>query len=149
MEIGMNKRAEKVEVAIEEVKDSSPSGDGASVVLETESTVDGHLHDTTIQVQQEDVPAVAAALLNTDAEGDASGASAAAESAPPAVKCLGAGVVHWVSEDSVRFHLQFDSGQVLPIEMSKEAALALCRGLFQRTNAAAVYDPRTWGTPEA
>lgn len=141
----MNKRAEKVEVAIEEVKDSVPSGDGASVVLETESKVDGHLHDTTIEVQQEDVPAVAVALLNTDSDG----AAAASDDTPPAVKCLGAGVVHWVSADSVRLHLQFDSGQVLPIEMSKDAALALCRGLFQHTGAAAVYDPKTWAAPEA
>ena len=141
----MNKRAEKVEVAIEEVKDSAPSANGASVVLETEAKVDGRLHDTMIEVQQADVPAVAVALLNTDTDG----ATASADDGPPAIKCLGAGVVHWVSESSVRFHLQFDSGQVLPIEMSKDAALALCRGLFQHTGAAAVYDPKTWSSPEA
>jgi len=141
----MNKRAEKVEVSIEEVRDSAPSGDGASVVLDTEATVDGHLHDTTIEVQQEDVPAVAVALLNSDADG----APVSSGDSAPAVKCLGAGVVHWLDAEAVRFHLQFESGQVLPIEMSKDAALALCRGLFRHTGAAAVYDPKTWSGPDA
>ena len=136
----MNKRTEKVEVAIEELKDSAPSGDGSGVVLETESVVDGNRHDTSIEVQQEDVPSVAVALLNTDA-----GIAASDGELPPAVKCLGAGVVHWDNPDSVRFHLQFDSGQVLPIEMSKEAALALCRGLFEHTGAAARFEASQWG----
>jgi hypothetical protein len=140
METPTDKRAEKVEVAIEELKDSAPSDDGAAVVLETEATVDGSLHDTLIEVPQEDVPAVAVALLNTDA-----GVAPADDNAPPAVRCLGAGVVHWLDERTVRIHLQFDSGQVLPVEMSKEAALALCRGLFERTGAATDFDPARWG----
>ena len=126
----MNKRAEKVEVAIEEVKDSAVVGDG--VVLETEAVVNGALHDTSIEVQQEDVPAVAVALLNTE-----TGIALPDQPLPPAVKCLGAGVVHWDDPQHVRFHLQFDSGQVLPIEMTKEAALALCRGLLERSGPAA------------
>ena len=137
-------RAEKVEVAIEELKDSAASEDGSSVVLETESTVDGHLRDTSIEVQQVDVPAVAAALLNTDA-----GVAPADADVPAAVKCLGAGVVHWGSDSTVRLHLQFDSGQVLPIEMSKDAAFALCRGLFEHVGAAAGFDPLTWGVGAA
>ena len=44
----MNKRADKVEVAIEELKDSNVAGDGVGVVLETESVVDGARHDTSI-----------------------------------------------------------------------------------------------------
>ncbi len=136
----MNKRAEKIDVAIEELKDAAPSDDGTSVVLETESTVDGHLHDTTIEVPQEDVPAVAVALLNSDA-----GVAPEGADVPAAVKCLGAGVVHWGSDSMVRLHLQFDSGQVLPIEMSKDAAFALCKGLFEHVGAAAGFDPLTWG----
>jgi len=121
----MNKRAEKVEVAIEELKDSNATGDG--VVLETEAVVDGEHHDTSIEVHQDDVPAVAVALLNTE-----NGISVPGEELPPAIKCLGAGVIHWDDPDHVRFHLQFDSGQVLPIEMTKAAAQALCRGLLER-----------------
>lgn len=128
----MNKRADKVEVAIEELKDSAVVGDGAGVVLETEAVVNGALHDTSIEVQQDDVPAVAVALLNTE-----SGIPGPDQALPPAIKCLGAGVVHWDDPQHVRFHLQFDSGQVLPIEMTKEAALALCRGLLERTGSAA------------
>jgi len=34
--------------------------------------------------------------------------------------------------------------------MSKEAALALCRGLFQQTGAAGSFSPADWGvTPRA
>jgi hypothetical protein len=134
----MNKRLDKVEVAIEELKDSAPSSDGSAVVLETESVVDGNLHDTSIEVPQEDVPAVAVALLNTDG-----GVAVPGVEVPPAIKCLGAGVVHVASSNVVRLHLQFDSGQVLPIEMSKDAALALCRGLLQHTGAAH-FDPSPW-----
>ena len=120
----MNKRAEKVEVAVEELKDSAPTGDNSGVVLETEAVVNGNLHDTAIEVAQEDVPAVAVALLNADG-----GVAAPGAELPPAIKCLGAGVVHARGDDTVRIHLQFDSGQVLPIEMSRAAALALARGL--------------------
>jgi hypothetical protein len=136
----MNERAEAVEVEIEEVRKSAPSDNGSGVVLETEAKVRGELHDTVIEVHQEDVPAVAVALLDTQADVAKIGTDE-----PPAIKVLGAGVVHWTSADAVRFHLQFDSGQVLPIEMSKDAALALCRGLFQHANGASGFTPSEWG----
>ena len=136
----MNKRAEKVEVAIEDLKDANVADDGAGVVLETEATVDGDRHDTSIEVHQEHVPAVAVALLNTE-----SGIAAPGDELPPAIKCLGAGVIHWDDPDHVRFHLQFDSGQVLPIEMTKAAAQALCRGLLDRTALSGV--PASAGVP--
>lgn len=125
----MNVRGEKVEVAVEEVKESSPSTH--SVVLETESRVDGALHDTAIKIRQDDVPAVALALLNTEVAEEGVGAAL-----PDVVKCLGAGVVHGMGGDNVRFHLQFDSGQVLPVEMSRDAALVFARGLFQHVATA-------------
>ena len=127
----MNKRAEKVEVTIEELKDSNVAGDGTGVVLETEAVVDGGRHDASIEVHQDDVPAVAVALLNTE-----NGISVPGEELPPAIRCLGAGVIHWDDPEHVRFHLQFDSGQVLPIEMTKDAAQALCRGLLERAGVA-------------
>lgn len=136
----MNQRASKMEIVVEELKESAASPDGTAVVLETDARVDGELHDAAIQVPNRDVPAVAVALLNTDGA-----AAGTADGLPPAVRCLGAGVVHWLSESNVRLHLQFESGQVLPIEMSKEAALALCRGLFHHAGAATSFDPLTWG----
>ena len=139
----MNKRAEKVELAIEELKDSNLADDGAGVVLETEATVDGDRHDTSIEVHQDDVPAVAVALLNTE-----SGIAAPGDELPPAIKCLGAGVIHWDDPDHVRFHLQFDSGQVLPIEMTKAAAQALCRGLLDRTAASPSPMPTRGPVPD-
>jgi len=57
----MNKRADKVEVAIEELKDSNVAGDKAGVVLETKAVVDGARRDTSIEVHENDVPAVARA----------------------------------------------------------------------------------------
>lgn len=122
-----------VEVSIEEVKDAAPGAEAGSVVLQTESRVDGELRDTTIEVQEDDISAVAVALLNAD--GDASGGSSTA-GLPPAMRCLAAGVVHIGEPDQVRVHLQFDSGQVLPIEMSLDAAVALCRGLMSHTGLA-------------
>jgi len=118
-------------VAIEELTDSNVAGDGAGVVLETKAVVDGARHDTSIEVHEDDVPAVAVALLNTE-----NGISVPGEELPPAIRCLGAGAIHWDDPERVRFHLQFDSGQVLPIEMSKDAALALCRGLLERAGDA-------------
>ena len=136
----MNQRAGKVEVTIEELKDSWPSDDGSGVVLDTEALVDGQRHDTQVEVQQEDLSAVAVALLNPDASAGPADAALA-----PAMRCLGAGVVHHVDPGSVRVHLQFDSGQVLPVEMSTDAALVLCRGLFVQTGAASGFDPVQWG----
>jgi len=50
---------------------------------------------------------------------------------PAAVQCLAVGVVHAAGTGQVRLHLQFDSGQVLPIEMSRDAASALARALTE------------------
>jgi hypothetical protein len=121
----MDKQAEKIEVAVEELKDAAAKGD--AVKLETESVVDGRLHDTSIEVQRVDIPAVATALLNAD------GVASAGDPLPPAVKCLGAGVVEATDVKHVRVHLQFESGQILPIELTHAAAVALCRGILRRT----------------
>jgi len=123
----MDKQPNKVEVAVDELKDAAASG--GAVKLETEARVDGRLHDTSIEVQQDDVPAVATALLNAD------GPAHAADPLPAAVKCLGAGVVEAIDVKHIRVHLQFESGQVLPIEMTHAAALALCRGILRRAGA--------------
>ena len=120
----MSKQPNKVEIEVDEVKDAASNGN--AVKLETEARVDGQLHDTSIEVQQADVPAVATALLNADGPGST------ADPLPPAVKCLGAGVVEAIDVKHVRVHLQFESGQVLPIEMTHAAALALCRGILRR-----------------
>ena len=124
----MNTADEKVQVTVEDVKNSA-SGD-ASVVIETESRVNGKLRETSIEVREVDAPAVAVALLNPDTDPDDSPSDL---DFPAAVRCLGAGVVHVASDGHVRVHLQFESGQVLPIEMSHAAAMALCRGLGEHT----------------
>jgi hypothetical protein len=122
--------AEKVEVIVEEVKESMPSSNAgdSSVVIETEAVVDGSLRDASIEVREVDAPAMAAALLNADA-----GAVPAAADLPIAVQCMAAGVVHAASDGRVRLHLQFESGQVLPIEMPHDAAAALARTLAMHT----------------
>ncbi|MBC8056143.1 MAG: hypothetical protein H7Y61_06150 [Rhizobiales bacterium] len=124
----MNQRADKVEVTVEEVKDSAPSEQPGrpSVVIETEATVDGEVRDTSIEVRDADAPAVAAALLNAD-----TGRAPASADLPIAVQCLAAGVMPAANPGQVRLHLQFESGQVLPIEMSHDAAMALSRALIQ------------------
>ena len=129
--------ADKVKVSVEEVKESSLGPGGASVVVETESLVDGELRDTSIEVREADAPAVAVALLNTDV-----GASNPPHDGdlPAAVQCLAVGVVHAAGAGRVRLHLQFESGQVLPVEMSLAAALALQCGLSEYTGAPAVQN---------
>ena len=130
----MNQCADKVEVSIEEVKDSAPGSTAhePSVVIETESTVDGTVRSTSIEVRDADAPAVAAALLNAEvAKPTASG------DLPVAVQCLAAGVVHAANPGRVRLHLQFESGQVLPIEMALDAAIALSQALAAHVSAGA------------
>ena len=128
----MDQQTDKVEVTVEEVKDSAPglaSGE-PSVVVETESTVDGESRQTSIEVLETDAPAMAAALLNAEV----SEATLDAD-LPVAVRCLAAGVVHAANPGQVRLHLQFESGQVLPIEMSQDAARALSRALAEHVGA--------------
>ena len=122
--------ADQVKVSVEVVKESNPGADGTSVVVETESIVDGELCDTSIEVREADAPAVAVALLNTEA--GAAGPTGP-DDLPDAVQCLAAGVVHGAQAGRVRLHLQFESGQVLPVEMSHAAAVALCHGLGEHT----------------
>ncbi len=126
--------ADKVIVSVEQVKESSPGADGTSVVVETESIVDGELRETSIEVREADAPAVAVALLNSEA---GAAKPPGADDLPDAVQCLAAGVVHGAQAGRVRMHLQFESGQVLPVEMSHVAAMALCQGLVRHTGAAA------------
>ena len=120
----------KVEVTIEEVKEASPSASASApgVVLETEAIVDGKLCETSIEVRDGDAPIVAAALLNVEVP-----PAPSADDLPVALKCLAAGVVHAATAGQVRLHLQFESGQVLPIEMSHAAAAALSRALNEHT----------------
>jgi hypothetical protein len=126
----MNQRSQKVEVTVEEVRESAArqtTGD-PSVVIQTESTVDGELRDTSIEVRDADAPAVAAALLNADVARPTRPAEL-----PVAVQCLAVGLVHGAAAGQVRLHLQFESGQVLPIEMSLDAASALSRALEEHS----------------
>ena len=138
----MNQQVGKVEVAVEEVKDSAPGSVAgeATVVIETESTVDGERRETSIEVRDVDAPAVVAALLT----GEVADSPASAD-LPVAVQCLAAGVVHSASEGQVRLHLQFESGQVLPIEMSHDAARALSRALGEHVGTGAPTRLRTSG----
>lgn len=119
---------EKVEVAVEELKDSNAAAAGDGVVLHTEAVVNGELRDTSIEVNEVDAPAMVVALLNGETP------DGSAPDLPEAVRCLAVGVVHSASDGYVRLHLQFESGQVLPVEMSHAAAEALSRNLAKHNN---------------
>ena len=121
----MDTLGEKVEVAIEELRDSNPAASGDGVVLHTEAVVNGELRDTSIEVNEVDAPAMVVALLNGDKP------DGSAPDLPEAVRCLAIGLVHSASDGHVRLHLQLDSGQVLPVEMSHAAAEALGRRLIE------------------
>jgi hypothetical protein len=126
----MAQQADRIEVTVEEVKESSTRSVAGEpgVVIATESTVDGEVRDALIEVRDADAPAMAAALLNADVV-----VPTAAADLPVAVQCLAVGVMHAASDGQVRLHLQFESGQVLPIEMSHAAAVALSRALSEHT----------------
>ena len=140
----MNEQARKIEVIVEDVGDSAPGSVAGepSIVIETGSRVDGELRGTSIEVRESDAPAVAAALLNADVE-----QPIANSDLPVAVQCLAVGVVHTGREGQVRLHLQLDSGQVLPIEMSHDAARALSRALSEHVNTGAPTDFEALGRP--
>ena len=140
----MNQQVDKVEVGVEEVKDSTPGSVAgeASVVIETESTVDGERRETSIEVRDADAPAVVVALLNGEVAD-----SPAPGDLPVAVQCLAVGVVHSASQGQVRLHLQFESGQVLPVEMSHDAARALARALGEHVGVGAPKGLRSSGRP--
>ncbi len=126
----MKQPVHKVEVTVEDVKESTASSTAgsASVVIQTESKVDGRLRDTSIEVLETDVPTMAAALLNADTAKPTTTADL-----PAAVQCLAVGVMYAAGAGQVRLHLQLDSGQVLPIEMSRDAAIALSHALSEHT----------------
>jgi len=128
-EFAVNKPDEKVEVTVEELKESTAAPDGDGVVLHTDATVDGALRDTSIEVSEADAPAVAVALLGGEMH------DGAAADLPAAVRCLAVGVVHSASAGQVRLHLQLETGQVMPIELSHAAAAALSRGLVEHIGA--------------
>jgi hypothetical protein len=121
---------EKVEVAVEELKDSNLAEARDGVVLHTDAVVNGELRDTSIEVNETDAPAIVVALLNGETP------EGAAPDLPEAVRCLAIGAVHAASDGHVRLHLQLESGQVVPVELSHAAAEALARSLDERTGSA-------------
>lgn len=129
-------REDTVEVAVEELKESRVADDNAAVQLDTTALVNGERHPTTIEVAQEDLPAIAVALLNPSTpDAPAPAPAPVPDALPVALWCLAAGVIEDASKKGVRIHLQFESGQVLPVEMSIDAARALVRGMTLHLNA--------------
>jgi hypothetical protein len=121
---------EKVEVAVEELKDSNLAEAGDGVVLHTDAVVNGELRDTSIEVNEADAPAMVVALLNGETP------DGSAPDLPEAVRCLAIGTVHLASDGHVRLHLQLESGKVVPVELSHAAAEALARSLAEHTGTA-------------
>lgn len=72
-------------------------------------------------IQTDLAPAVAVALLAK--------ADRPEESDPPALKCIGAGVVEGEDDTVVRIQFMFDNGTVLPIEVPRDVGVSLSRGL--------------------
>jgi hypothetical protein len=83
---------------------------------------------TNVAIATELAPAVAIALLEKSDQ--APGAP------PPALDCLAAGVASSEDKGKVRVQLLFDSGAVLPVEMSIAAGAALSDSLAKELPAA-------------
>ena len=76
---------------------------------------------TSVAIATELAPAVAIALLDKTEHSPGDPA--------PALDCLAAGAVPSETAGKVRVQLMFENGQVLPVEMSNDAAAALSKGL--------------------
>lgn len=106
------------------------TADGSDLLLEAEGLLKGERRALAIAVKTELAPLVAvtllAALSGTKATGDGSEAAPSQAS----MLCLAAGIVKASDPSLLRMHLQFDSGLVLPVEMPRDSAVALLRGLI-------------------
>jgi hypothetical protein len=108
------------ELVIAAVKDVVPPSDGGAVKMTVEATVDGERSEVEISIATELAPEVAIALLATTAS-----ARAQRDDLPPALEAMAIGVVPSADEDTVRMHMLFQKGSVLPVEVPKPAAEAL------------------------
>lgn len=109
---------------IVEIKKVAPSEDGSAVVLKTDAVLEDQRTELEIAITTNLAPQVAIALLATTAK-----ARAARDGMEPALDVLAAAVVACGFAEKVRLHLLLHAGDVLPVELTREAATALTRGL--------------------
>ena len=98
--------------------------DGSAVVLETAAVLGEQPTEVEIAITTDLAPQVAIALLATTAK-----ARAARDGLEPALDVLAAAVVACGFAEKVRLQLLLHSGNVLPVELPREAAAALTRAL--------------------
>jgi hypothetical protein len=114
------------ELHIHAIKAIAPHSDGDKIVVRADAMLEDERTELEIAVTTDLAPAMALALLATTAT-----ARAKRDELEPALEVLAAAVVRSSSEAKVRLQLLFDKGAVLPLEMHKEAGVALSDGLVE------------------
>ena len=120
----MNQPIKDPNVIIAALNAAAPSATGDAIVLKAHALVAGEHLDLDIAIQTDLAPAVAIALLNTTAS-----ARAGRHPLDPAMLCIAAGVAPASTPDKLRIQLLFEAGAVLPVELPRQGAAALLRGL--------------------
>ena len=118
-----------LELQIAAIRAAEPAIDGAAILLKADALLAGERRSLAIAIMSDLAPLVAVTLLAKAAEAGSVPGEANAPPIPPALKCLGIGVVAAQDPSRLRLHMQFDNGLMLPAEISAEAARALVRGL--------------------
>lgn len=114
-----------------EIKEVAPVADGSAVVVKADVQLDDERTELEISITTDLAPQIAIALLATTAK-----ARAERDGLEPALDVLAAAVVASGCAEKVRLQLLFDKGAVLPLEVPKDAAEALHKGLTDELNAA-------------
>ncbi len=134
----MGTREDAPDLMIASIGRAIQTADGSDLLLEAEGLLKGERRALAIAVKTELAPLVAVTLLAA-----LSGARPKSDDSPgtpaqPSMLCLAAGIVKASDPSLLRMHLQFDSGLVLPVEMPRDSAVALLRGLIDELGVADV-----------
>lgn len=133
----MGTREDAPDLMIASIGRAIKTADGSDLLLEAEGMLKGERRALAIAVKTELAPLVAVTLLSAlsaaKAHGDSSSGSSPSQ---PSMLCLAAGIVRASDPSLLRMHLQFDSGLVLPVEMPRDSAVALLRGLIDELGVA-------------
>jgi len=112
------------DIQISKINAVAPAPDGAAVLVKAEVVLGDKRTEVEIAITTDLAPSVAIALLATTAR-----ARAVRDGLQPALEVLAAAVVASGSAETVRLHLLFDKGAVLPVEVPTPAAVDLSKDL--------------------
>lgn len=132
----MGTREDAPDLMIASIGRAIHTADGSDLLLEAEGLLKGERRALAIAVKTELAPLVAVTLLAALSGANANGEGTGSTPSQSSMLCLAAGIVKAADPSLLRMHLQFDSGLVLPVEMPRDSAVALLRGLIDELGVA-------------